>query len=337
MLLDLQQGIAAFVGSSSDSLQSLLSRLNVERDTLPSLCLQVLVLLVGVLDCLLHIAQAGSCGIGFAAHQRKGGGAGGDDGGQRVGAHQCSKRSDGTAQRGCGGSGCNRLCPHRHIHAGGCSRGGGQLCTVSGQRGSRAAVTGGERTGCCCPLNAQHTHGAAKSNRCRLSGSEQRDKASDFRVGLRKLQHRLGHASKSLCRSSNHRQQLCANLLDEVTDGDLCLLQFFCGGVHLCGKFVLHRTCRPGLVADKAELAVVLGKRAHHQRDVVGVLLPEQFGQGNGALLIVEFFEASQKLAQGRLRVVANTLCKAVGRQPQIIQPFAKGFDALPTGLQTVE
>ena len=112
-------------------------------------------------------------------------------------------------------------------------------------------------------------------------------------MGRGKLQHFARHPGKALGAAGNHRQQLAAELLGEVADGNLRLLQFFLSGVHLRRKLVLHRACGFGFVANEAKLAVVLGERANHQRDVVRVLLSEQFGERDGALLVVEFFETA--------------------------------------------
>ena len=99
----------------------------------------------------------------------------------------------------------------------------------------------------------------------------------------------------------------------------------------------MHRPCRPRLVADEAELAVIFRERADHERDVIGIFLPEQFGQGDGALLVVEFFQAAQKLAQCRLRVGANVVGKAVGGKAEVFQPLGKAAHPLPAGLQAVK
>ena len=97
LLFNAQHGEAAFFGGVTNGGERLFGLAHIKRDTARGGGFEVTILFVGVLDRLLHLADARRGLVHLAAHQGKGGGACGDDGGNRVGAHQRGHGADRTA------------------------------------------------------------------------------------------------------------------------------------------------------------------------------------------------------------------------------------------------
>ena len=156
-------------------------------------------------------------------------------------------------------------------------------------------------------------------------------------MGVGEFAERLPGIAHGLRHVGYDRQHLLTDGSGQVAYGGFSLLDFLRGGIHARLKLFLHRACRLAFVGNECQGLIKGFQAADGKADVVAVFLAKQLGQGDGALLLVQFLQASQEITQRSIRVVLDVLGQCLARQTEVFQPFGKGFDTFAAGLQAVE